>query len=89
MRTDIKTSLTGQTVRVEGLVLDKVATLPKFEAEVVSTWFSISGTVEAIEIVHPTVGRRLQVWEGFGLVPVCGKCGRVTCECPPPGSTGK
>jgi hypothetical protein len=88
MRTEIKTSLTGQTVHVEGLVLDRVATLPQFEAEVVSTWFSISGTVEAVEIIHPTVGRRLQVWEGFAT-QVCGKCQRVDCICPPPGSTGK
>lgn len=67
MRTNYRTSLTGQTVRVEkGVVLSTGTTVPEaFEAEVLSTWFAINGTVETVEVVVPGYGRRMAIWEGF------------------------
>lgn len=68
MRTDIRESLTGQTVRIAKgtpIVLTGWCFGEDADVEVVSTWFAINGTVEAIEVIHPHSGNRVQVWQGF------------------------
>lgn len=70
MVTDITTTLTGKTVQVKAgtpVAMGSYCIGETFQAEVVSTWFSLRNTVEAIEIIHPVNGRRLQLWEGFSI----------------------
>lgn len=66
MRTEIRESLTGKTVQVAKgtpIVMTHWCVPEDMIVEVVSTWFSMHNTVEAVEVLIN--GKRVQLWSGF------------------------